>query len=112
MQLRQSLLTLAGISAIAGCATQGSPEATAQAQCQYFAREEGMEWVQNVKTAPAADGFGVTMQMKDALGRPFNATCIYAAGKKRWAEPLPANAMSRQEGRDTMVAPKPAQPAR
>jgi hypothetical protein len=104
------LAAVAGVAVLAGCAqtgmSGGSPEATAQAQCQYFAREEGMEWVSNGKTAPMADGIGVTMRMKDALGRPFDHTCIYAGGKKRWSEPLPANALSRQEGRDTMAAPK------
>lgn len=104
------LAAVATVAVLAGCAqtgtSGGSPEATAQAQCQYFAREEGMEWVSTVKTAPMADGIGVTMRMKDALGRPFDHTCIYASGKKRWAAPLPANALSRQEGRDTMAAPK------
>jgi hypothetical protein len=45
------------------------------------------------------------MQLKDALGRPFNATCVYADGKKTWTSPLPSNAISRQQGRDTMVPP-------
>ena len=91
---------------VAGCAT--GPDATPQAQCQYFAREEGVEWVQTVKSEPAAGGgTAVTMQLKDALGRPFNATCVYAEGKKRWATPLPSNAITRQQGRDTM-APPPA----
>lgn len=94
------------IALAAGCAT--APDAAPQAQCQYFAREQGLEWVQTVKSEPATGGgTAVTMQVKDALGRPFNATCIYADGKKRWAAPLPANAISRQQGRDG-IAPVPA----
>ena len=94
------------IALLAGCAT--GPDATPQAQCQYFAREQGLEWVQTGKSEPATGGgTAVTMQLKDALGRPFNATCIYADGKKRWAAPLPSNAISRQQGRDG-IAPVPA----
>lgn len=94
------------IALVAGCAS--GPDASPQAQCQYFAREEGFEWVRNVKSEPAAGGgTAVTMDMKDALGRPFSATCVYADGRKSWAGPLPANAMTRQQGRDTMAAPPP-----
>lgn len=105
--MQAARIAVAGaIALVAGCAT--GPDATPQAQCQYFAREEGMEWVQTVKSEPATGGgTAVTMQLKDALGRPFNATCVYAEGKKRWATPLPANAIMRQQGRDTM-APPPA----
>jgi hypothetical protein len=107
--MKSTRWTLIALATIAGCAqtgSPGSPEATAQAQCQYFAREEGFEWVQNGRTAAAADGIGVNMQMKDAMGRAFNATCIYAGGKKRWAEPLPANAVRRWEGKDSMAPVK------
>lgn len=94
------------IAVVAGCAA--APDAAPQAQCQYFAREEGMEWVQTVKSeAAAGGGTAVTMQLKDALGRSFNATCVYANGKKTWASPLPDNAISRQQGRDT-IAPLPS----
>lgn len=105
--MQATKIAVAGaIALVAGCAT--GPEETSQAQCQYFAREQGMEWIQTVKSEPAAGGgTAVTMQLKDALGRPFNATCVYASGKKTWASPLPSNAISRQEGRDTM-APPPA----
>lgn len=108
------LMLMAGYALVAGCAQTGpaggSPEATAEAQCRYFAREEGLEWVQTNKTASAGDGVGVSMQVKDALGRPFNATCLYAGGQKRWAEALPANAIRRHEGRDN-IAPRPAAPS-
>ena len=105
--MQAAKIAVAGaIVLVAGCAT--GPDATPQAQCQYFAREEGLEWVQTVKSEPAAGGgTAVTMQLKDALGRPFSATCLYANGKKTWTSPLPSNAISRQQGRDTM-APPPA----
>lgn len=94
------------IGLVAGCAS--GPDTAPTAQCQYFAREEGFEWIRNVKSEPAAGGgTAVTMDLKDALGRPFTATCIHADGKKRWAGPLPANALTRQQGRDTMAAPPP-----
>jgi hypothetical protein len=92
------------IALMAGCAS--GPDANPQAQCQYFAREEGFEWIRNAGSEPATGGgTAVTMDLKDALGRPFSAVCVYADGKKRWGGPLPANAMTRQQGRDTMATP-------
>ena len=105
MQAR-AFAALGTIALIAGCAT--GPDAAPQAQCQYFAREEGFEWIRNAKSEPATGGgTAVTMDLKDALGRPFSATCVYADGKKRWAGPLPANAMTpaARAGHD---APPPA----
>jgi hypothetical protein len=85
--------------------TSGSPQAAAEAQCQYFAREEGFEYMSMGKVAPAGNGYNVEVSMKDALGRPFTATCVTAGGKSNWAQPLPANAMRRWQGKDTK-APK------
>lgn len=103
--MQASKIAAAGaVVLMAGCAS--GPDTAPPAQCQYFAREEGFEWIRNVKSEPATGGgTAVTMDLKDALGRPFSATCVYADGKKRWAGPLPANAMTRQQGRDTMAAP-------
>lgn len=105
-----TLAAAAGIALLSGCAQTGmqgaSPEANATASCRYFAREQGMEWVQTRKTAASSDGFAVTMQLKDALGRAFDATCLHAAGKNRWAVPLPANAVGSYQSRDTMKPPR------
>jgi hypothetical protein len=95
--------------AAAGCAqtsTSGSPQATAEAQCQYFAREEGFEYVSLGNVAASGSGYSVAVNMKDALGRPFTATCVNAGGKSSWAQPVPANAIRRWEGKDTMAPPK------
>lgn len=100
------LMAAAAVVLAAGCATGGGSGDAAQSQCAYFAREHGLEWVRTVSSEPAAGGgTAVSMQLKDALGRPFNATCVYADGSKRWASELPANALSRQQGRDTVAAP-------
>ncbi len=99
----RKICAMGAIVLSAGCAT--GPDTTAEAQCQYFAREEGFEWVRNIRSAAVGDGTGVTMEVKDGLGRSFTPTCVYASGKKRWAEPLPANALRRQEGRDTIATP-------
>jgi hypothetical protein len=96
--------------AAAGCAQMspgGSPQATAEAQCQYFAREEGFEYVSLGTVAAAGNGYSVAVNMKDALGRPFTASCLNAGGKTSWAQPVPANAIRRWEGKDTM-APRPS----
>ena len=102
-------MLIAATVVVGGCAQTaapgGSPESAAQTQCQYFAREEGFEWVQNIKTSPTAGGVGVDMQMKDAMGRAFTATCVYADGKKRWAGSLPDNAIRRWEGKDSIAPP-------
>jgi hypothetical protein len=94
------------IALAAGCAS--GPDTTAQAQCQYFAREEGLEFVRIVNVAAGADATNVEMQVKDGLGRSFNATCVSAAGKKlAWLQPLPSNTMRRWEG-DTIGGARPA----
>ena len=92
----RKLLLIGAIALAAGCAVDQSPEA----QCRYFVREEGLRWVRDIKSAPAAGGgTAVTMQMEDVLNRSFNATCIYTDGKRRWAEPLPSNAVRDTFGR-------------
>jgi hypothetical protein len=90
--------TLAGLLALAaaGCATgDKSPES----QCIYFARIEGLEWLSTVKSAQTGGATAVTMEVKDQLARRFNATCVYADGKTRWAEPLPGNVSRDYPGR-------------
>jgi hypothetical protein len=87
---------IVAVTLLAGCAaTSQSPED----QCRYFVREEGFEWVRNIETKQVPGGLAVTMEVKDALARPFKPTCIYADGKKRWAEPLPSNAVRDIAGR-------------
>jgi len=105
--MQASKIAAAGaIALMAGCAT--GPDATPQAQCQYFAGNEGFEWVRNVKSEPAGSGgTAVTMDLRDALGRPFSMVCVHADGKNRWAGALPSNAVTRQQGRDMMSAPPP-----
>ncbi len=105
MQAAKVAVAAGTIALLAGCAT--APDSTPQARCQYFADNEGLEFVRIVSSTPTADGARVEMQLKDALGRPFKATCASAGGKTAWAEPLPANTVRRYQGRDTM-APPPA----
>ena len=90
------LPTIVGITLIGGCA---ATDPSAEEQCRYFVREEGFEWVRNIESKPAAGGTAVTMEVKDALARSFKPTCIFADGKKRWAEPLPSNAVRDAVGR-------------
>lgn len=86
----RKLPVIGAIALAAGCAVSDqSPEA----QCRYLVREEGFQWVRDIKSAPADGGTAVTMEMKDLFARSFNATCIYTDGKRRWAEPLPSNAV-------------------
>lgn len=104
--MKTTSIALAGIVVLAaGCAT--APNTTPEAQCQYFARSEGLEWIRDVKSEPAGGGTGVTMELKDSLGRRFNHTCVVAGGAPKWASPLPTNTVTRQEGRDTMAPPPP-----
>jgi hypothetical protein len=92
----RQLPTILAIALIAGCA---STDQSAEEQCRYFVREEGFEWVRNIESKPVTGGMAVTMEVKDALARSFKPTCIYADGKKRWAEPLPSNAVRDMVGR-------------
>ena len=94
----RSLPLIGAIALIAGCASTEigkSPEE----QCRFFAREEGFEWVRTIRPAPVAGGTAVTMEVKDALARSFSPTCVLADGKKRWADPLPANVIRDHPGR-------------
>ena len=95
----RKLPMIGAIALTAGCAGT-VPDRSPEEQCRYFVREEGLEWVRNIKSAPVAGGTAVTMEVKDALSRAFKPTCIYADGKRRWAEPLPSNAR-----RDVMGGP-------
>jgi ABC-type phosphate/phosphonate transport system substrate-binding protein len=103
MQTTKVAVAAAAIALVAGCAT--TTNSAPQAQCQYFAENEGLEFVRVASSTPTADGARVEMQLKDALGRPFNATCASAGGKTAWAQPLPANTVRRYQGRDTMAPP-------
>ena len=103
MQAAKVAVAAGTIALVAGCAT--APDSTGRAQCQYFAGNEGFEFVRVVSSTPTADGARVEMQLKDTLGRPFNATCASAGGKTAWAQPLPANAVRRDQGRDTAAPP-------
>ena len=92
----RKLPMVVAITLLAGCAATNQ---SAEEQCRYFVREEGFEWVRNIEAKPASGGTAVTMEVKDALARSFKPTCIYADGRKRWAEPLPSNAVRDTVGR-------------
>ena len=109
--MKNAYIALAPLAILAaGCAQMSpssSPQATAESQCQYFTREEGFEYVSLGSVTTAGNGYNVAINMKDALGRSFTATCVNAGGKSSWAQPLPPNAIRRWEGKDTMgAAPK------
>ena len=112
------LMMLAAVLVVAGCAQSGlpgsSPQSAADAQCQYFVREEGFVHVETNKVETVADGMNVEMRLQDSLGRPFTATCARVGGKSSWAKPLPSNAIRRWEGRDYVNTdrPTPTAPAR
>lgn len=93
MQAMKVAVAAGTIALLAGCAT--TPDSTPEARCQFFADNEGLEFVRVVSSTPTADGARVAMQVKDALGRSFTATCTSAGGKTAWAEPLPANTVRR-----------------
>jgi hypothetical protein len=91
------VLACAALALAAGCAqtgtsgTGGSAQAAAETQCQYFVREERLIFTQINKVEAQGAGYNVNMRLQDSLGRPFDATCVYAGGKTSWAAPLPAN---------------------
>jgi hypothetical protein len=107
------LVMLAAVVVVAGCAQSSvpgsSPQSAADAQCQYFVREEGLVYVQTNKVEAVADGFNVEMRLQDSLGRAFIATCARVGAKSSWAGPLPSNAIRRWEGRD-YISPNRATP--
>jgi hypothetical protein len=90
--------TVAGIAlaALCGCAQtmslSGNP---AEQQCGALARGDGMR-VNEVRAAEGTGTQNVRMQLEDAVGRRFDATCTYStASGASWLTPLPANAARR-----------------
>jgi hypothetical protein len=104
MQAAKVAAAAGTIALLAGCAT--APDSTPQARCQYFADNEGLEFVRVVSSTTTADGARVEMQLKDVLGRSFRATCVSAGGKTAWADPLPPNTVRRYQARDTAAPPR------
>ena len=92
---RSSLLCLVTVFALllAGCATPSSPNASAEAQCSYLARGEGLTLRQVDGVASNVNGvIALNVRVEDALGRRINTVCNYNTTTKAasWAQPLPA----------------------
>lgn len=73
---------------LAGCASTMSGNSSAEQQCIYFARNEGLKVVR----VDGVEAANVRLRLEDSLGRGFNATCASATGgQARWVQPLPSN---------------------
>lgn len=87
--LASTVTTLVALAA--GCASTGTPEARAEAQCSYLARAEGLR-LHQVDSVRASGGVvAVNVRVEDAVGRRVPAVCNYNAGSNSatWAQPLP-----------------------
>ena len=92
---RSTLFCLATLSAAAlvGCASTASPNASAEAQCSYLARGEGLKLHQVDGVLSNANGvIALNVRVEDALGRRVTAVCNYSTANNTasWARPLPS----------------------
>ncbi len=76
---------------LASCASTTPGNSSAEQQCVYFARNEGLKVIRVDGVDAAGGGQNVRLRLEDSLGRGFNATCASAAGQARWMQPLPSN---------------------
>lgn len=92
--LARASLAVIGATLATACAQTGTaiaPEARAQQQCGYFAREEGLRLLQVTGVEADGNSYRVKMRLEDGLNRKLDATCIYAAnGNRAWAQALPS----------------------
>ncbi|MGZ8993461.1 MAG: hypothetical protein ACXW16_05535 [Burkholderiaceae bacterium] len=90
--MKSSLIAPLAAAVVAGCASTMAGASSAEEQCVYFARNEGLKVVRVDGVDGAGSGKNVRLRLEDALGRGFTATCASsAAGQARWVQPLPAN---------------------
>jgi hypothetical protein len=75
---------------VAGCAQLTADSASPEAQCQNFARLDGLAVTDVLGASAVSGGHDVRLRLLDGLGRRFEATCTTAGGP-RWTQPLPAN---------------------
>lgn len=95
--MKTASIGLIALAALGGCAqTMNLTGSPAEQQCSALARGDDMRVNEVQGTDDAAGAQNVRMRLEDAVGRRFNATCIYtAANGARWQSPLPANAARR-----------------
>lgn len=90
-------IALSSVATLGGCAqtTGGLAGNTAEQQCGALARADGIRVNEVAKSENVGGGQNLDLRVEDALGRRFNATCVYTADGARWLNPLPANAARR-----------------
>jgi len=90
--MKNYLIAPLAVALLASCASTMSDSSSAEQQCVYFARNEGLKVTRVDGVEAASAGQNVRLRLEDALGRPFDATCALAtAGQPRWMQPLPSN---------------------
>lgn len=92
-RITQFCLATLTAAALAGCASTGNPNASAEMQCGYLARSEGLKLHQVDGVQSNANGvIALNVRVEDALGRRVNAVCNYTAASNSasWARPLPS----------------------
>ena len=90
--MKNYLIVPLAAAVLASCASTVPGNSSAEQQCVYFARNEGLKVVRVDGVDAAGSGQNVRLRLEDSLGRGFNATCTSAsAGQARWVQPLPSN---------------------
>ncbi len=94
--MKTAIVAGIALAALGGCAqTPNLASNASETHCGALARADGMR-VNQATAAGAGDGQNVRLQLEDALGRKFEATCAYStASGARWLTPLPTNAARR-----------------
>lgn len=90
--MKNYLIAPLAAAVLASCASTVPGNSSAEQQCVYLARNEGLKVVRVDGVDASGSGQNVRLRLEDSLGRGFNATCASAtAGQARWVQPLPSN---------------------
>lgn len=90
--MKNYLIAPLAAAVLASCASTVPGNSSAEQQCVYFARNEGLKVVRVDGVDASGSGQNVRLRLEDSLGRGFNATCASTtAGQARWVQPLPSN---------------------
>lgn len=95
--MKTATIAVIALAALCGCAqTTNLSSSPAEQHCGALARGDGMR-VNDIRAAEGTGGAqNVRLQLEDAVGRKFDATCTYStASGASWLAPLPANAARR-----------------
>ncbi|MGH6609317.1 MAG: hypothetical protein ACRECQ_03585 [Burkholderiaceae bacterium] len=88
--MKSVTIAVIALATVSGCAQLSASSASAEEQCGWLARGDGMRVNETLGIETAGDSQNVRMRLEDTFNRRFTATCAYnTASGARWLTPLP-----------------------